>query len=95
MRVQDLLCVEQTWTRGAEARTPTGEAVHAEDERAVCWCLLGAINLCYPEFYAREIVIRHVVREIAKQIGSPIGIDEFNDRLTFEQVREFAKTMQI
>lgn len=39
-----LLLTETTWTSGAVARDEVGEAIHPLHDRAVAWCLLGAIG---------------------------------------------------
>lgn len=95
MKVTDLLCTESMWTVGAEARTRTGEPVHAEDEKAVCWCLIGAISICYPKFEDREQIIRAVIREISARRHEPTWIDQFNDSTTFSEIRELALKLGI
>lgn len=37
--------IERGWTQGASARDAAGERVYlAHDPKAVCWCLVGAIQ---------------------------------------------------
>lgn len=43
------------------------------DDRAVCWCLAGAIDRCYPS--SDNTLVRRLVQN---KIGG-IGIADFND----------------
>ena len=47
MKVKDLLTDESKWTKGAYSRDAEGETTDLLDRGAVCWCLRGAIDLCY------------------------------------------------
>lgn len=42
--IYSLLENEKRWTTHAEARDAAGELVDPKSEKAVCWCLLGAIR---------------------------------------------------
>lgn len=49
MTIKELLSDRNKWTQGHAAKDKNGQAcVGAADPRAVCWCVLGATQLCYP-----------------------------------------------
>jgi len=87
--VQELLSDVSKWTQGAVARDASGNSCWEDDEEAVCWCFMGAIRYCYPNKDAVEIIMRRL-RDMG--ITSP-GL--WNDRVTWEQVRELATTLDI
>src|SRR6266508_1642683 len=48
MKINELLSDKSKWTQHAYARLPTGEPCASSHPDAVSWCLLGAVNRCYP-----------------------------------------------
>lgn len=48
MKVLELLTDKTKWTKRAYARNQDGESCSSRHSEAVCWCLSGAINACYP-----------------------------------------------
>ena len=91
MNIQTLLDSPEKWTRGWYARDAEGTACIAEDHKAACWCLLGAIRVCYPDFEER-IAVECQVRQ---HIGP--FVDVWNDapNRTFEDIRELVETLDI
>ena len=47
MKVHELLTDKSRWTQHHFAVNAAGRAVPEESRDAVCWCLSGAIRLCY------------------------------------------------
>lgn len=47
MKVKELLSDESKWTKETYARSSDGKPTAWFNQDAQCWCLLGAINLCY------------------------------------------------
>jgi len=47
MKVRDLLTDESKWTQRASARDIRGFNIQPRDERAVRWCVAGAMYCCY------------------------------------------------
>jgi hypothetical protein len=85
--VLDLLTDPAHWTQGTFARNKYGNPVNSAGPTAVCWCLLGAINLCYPD-EERGAVCQRLAR------GE--DITRFNDapttthQMVLDRVREAA-----
>ena len=48
MTLKELFSSRERWTQGAYARNHEGGEVDWEDPSAVCWCLMGGLNICYP-----------------------------------------------
>lgn len=46
--------IRKGWTQKISARNNDGLPVHPEDNRAVCWCSIGAINRAYADFSGRN-----------------------------------------
>lgn len=46
--IAELLATPDSWTDGQLARGSDGEFVSPTSPMAVCWCLLGAIEVIYP-----------------------------------------------
>lgn len=43
-RGRERIATPDKWTKGAAARTSTGRRCMETSPRAVCWCMIGAIN---------------------------------------------------
>jgi hypothetical protein len=84
MKVQDILTDESRWTQGTLARGEDGKPCDPNDERAVQFCLRGAIIRAYPRLEAR----RRAYDAVRRLIG-PTLIEYWNDspERTFGQVR--------
>jgi hypothetical protein len=68
------------WTRGAFARDKYGREVSERDQRAVKWCMIGAVRAVLADFPTIEE--RLVLRAIWRQIpwwGSGWSIQSWND----------------
>ncbi len=46
--MKELLSDPTKWTQGESARDEHGNKCSALEPQAVCFCLLGAMNRCYP-----------------------------------------------
>jgi len=79
----DALC------RGALARDREGNPVHYNDDRACCWCLLGAICKIYFGTVHWPIVVSYI-NQIAKGYWEVWLIQE-GDRMTPRQTFAFLK----
>ena len=90
MKVKDLLTDESKWTQGAFARNSEGYSVHINSCFASCWCLLGAIELCYPSTYPG------VANAVVDAVGG-CDIHRWNDdpKRTFAEVRELIERLDI
>lgn len=87
MTLQELFDTPEKWTKNAFARVANGDDTIVGDPKAVCWCLAGAVNQCYPgENY--NIQVRLLIA--IKTLFGEMGIAEFNDRsrITFADIRK-------
>lgn len=87
MTVAELLESPERWTREAVARDSKGLSTYAEDPKAVCWCLAGAILKCYPEGF---VAIMDTFRRLTKE---PIG--PWNDAHSHADVLSMVKSLNI
>ncbi len=101
MKVRDLLTDESKWVRGIYALDERGNGLKSTDPRAVCWCLLGAINKCYGHDLVAQDMVQHLVLErIQPGISDPSGrtsISGFNDsrNTTFAEIRKLVEELDI
>lgn len=74
MKIYELLDSPEKWTQGDYARTKRGRSTDATSRSAVCWCLVGAAEVCYGADI-REY--RRVFYHITKK--HPEGVSAWND----------------
>lgn len=80
MTLQKLFSDKKRWTKGAFARTNDRRSVSPRSSAAVCWCLLGGANKCYPDRVKRNRVCSDIVVSMRKLFPSFLGsISSFND----------------
>lgn len=77
MKVRDFLN-RKNWCKGVLALDANGLAVPPRDSSAVRFCLLGAVERCYPENRGKIIMtlLSHV----------PENLSRFNDTAIWEQI---------
>ena len=83
MKLHEFFTNQSKWTQDAFAVNAVGDCVDPDSREAVAWCLLGAIDICYPDEAAGN--------GIASMLNEAVGrnIDSWNDELerTFDEVR--------
>lgn len=95
MKVHKLLSSPDRWTQGVYARTAEGEECRINDEKAVCWCIYGAINKCYSVPGDREKAYERVRLALPEGEGGLVSI--FNDapERTYEEVYTLVKELDV
>ncbi len=88
MKVKELLSDESKWTTKAFARTPDGTSVLANHPEACQWCLLGAIYKCYRDN-------PYPIYDKIYDETNGVGAVTFNDRASFQRVRELIEKLDI
>jgi hypothetical protein len=88
--VKNLIIDPKNWTKGAAAKA-NGESVYADDVRADCWCLLGAIGKIEVEMSVKSKASDEIRITIAEIIGElptnkNISISNFNDNNNHESI---------
>ena len=83
MKLHEFFTNQSKWTQDAFAVRADGDCVDPDSRKAVAWCLLGAIDICYPDEAAGD--------RIASMLNEAVGmsIDSWNDapKRTFDEVR--------
>lgn len=92
MKIKELLTDESKWTQNAFGRDAEGLACFSGDPDAVCWCLLGAMTVCYPNSYIRAEIIRKIHKHLLNNT-----VFNFNDapERTFEDIKKLVNDLDI
>lgn len=96
MTVQELFRDERRWTKGAMARSISGNKCYPEDKLAECFCLVGALRHCYPDLVEYATMRQHVEYTLKSQ-GFHESIVAWNDRRdrTLKEVQELVKLADV
>ncbi len=87
MKVSDLLTDESKWTQGAYGRDTHGKLTSIVSHSAVCWCLVGALWLCYRDGGdGSDDAANDVERRVITRIGNMAAWNDAPNR-TFAEVR--------
>ena len=90
MKVIELLDRPEKWTKGTWARDKAGMGVPGDSPAATQWCILGAVDRCYPTENVRlwSEALHHLVVALLHLHNTRL-IAEWQDRpeTTWEQVR--------
>ena len=93
MKVRELLSDESKWTQNAWGRDATGRPVLWAPKTAVCWCLIGAIETCYP----RPGEATPIDNKVRDAIGGGLMISKWNDapERTFAEVKALVERLDV
>ena len=86
MKIRELLSDESKWCRGSLSLDKEGNKIDPIDSQACCWCLYGACMKCY-DFY------NNIIEKILIKIGC--YIDDWNDKSTFQEVKNLVEELDI
>ena len=92
MKVHELLSDPSKWTKGVMARSSDGDVVDPGSVLATCFCLLGAIAVCYPGNEGdakRKLYCGLAKRNLLNSISN------FNDTHTHEEVLALARECDV
>ena len=91
MKVKELLDSSDKWTQGTDAEKRDGQETHPDDPEAACWCLLGAIEKCYP-VEERGSIYERIIEAIKE-----VQISQWNDSplRTFDDVQRLVIALDI
>ena len=90
MKVKELLTDETKWTKRVFARTAGGFRVSPTNKDATCWCLLGAIERCYPG--SQYCAIRD---KVIGFLQYPISLWNDSPNRTFKDVKNLVTELDI
>jgi hypothetical protein len=95
MKVKELLTDETKWTKDTMSRDAAGVPTGIETDQA-SFCLIGAVNKCYPSTIAAMVVAAKLRKEIQIKHGN-MSITQFNDasRTTFRDIKELIDYLDI
>lgn len=101
MRIVNFL-TEDKWTRGCMAEDENGHPVQSQAVEACRWCISGAIELCYPDWYensaVRDRVVEYVnsIGDLSCDPGEWVSISTWNDHLaTWPAVKKMLERLQV
>lgn len=101
MKIKELLDKQEKWTKGAMARDKNGQSVASYHKKAICWCLNGALNHCYPFKTSKERIIydqvyQKIIAWILKHSQTAKSIPVYNDRhATFADIQAMGNELDI
>lgn len=99
MKIKELLDTPDKWTQGTCARDTDGDATYSESPTAVCFCLLGAINKCYPidEDNGANYEVKDKVKAKVIELSGYSSIANWNDVLErkFSDVKKLVEELDI
>jgi hypothetical protein len=89
MKIKELLIDETKWTQNCNARDKDETPINPNSPEAVCFCLIGAIHVCYPDPQDHNDVYDKIQNQIRTKYLIPF-ISDWNDssERTFEEVKE-------
>lgn len=90
MKAYQLLSKPEKWTQGVPARDRNNECCDPLHKDAVSWCLIGAINKCYPSTSEWDRTIQLLQRTVGH-------IATFNDspKRTYMEIVSILKELDI
>lgn len=92
MKAHELLNSRDRWTTRQGARDFKGNPVGVIDERATCWCMLGAIAKCHGAAMHDKV---RVVKGVLRDRNIDVCPAKFNDTHTYEEVLEVLKEADV
>lgn len=98
MKIKELLSDRSKWTKGYSALDTVGWIVTPNSPDAVCWCLYGAIRVCYPDFSDLTKVGTKLNDTIQHKIGNKsitYIIWQDQPERTFEEVKALVEELDI
>lgn len=94
MKIKELLSGPEKWTKGHAAINAAGVAVSPYSADACCWCLIGALNKCYPDSPSpeRDRAFGLLIENFSTE---PISIWNDAPERTFAEVKELVEKLDI
>lgn len=93
MKIHKLFEDPAKWTEQVWARDKDGRHVLPENPTAVCWCLGGAVDYCYPDQTERAAIL-HILQLHMRNRGYD-EIFTFNDTTGWHTVYQLVKELDI
>lgn len=89
MKAHELLSEPEKWTQFAYARDKDGNPIPVTAPEATCFCLLGALRKCYPDFDSELSALNRVrqsIQRLYKEYYAQPSV--FNDTMKHEDVKK-------
>jgi hypothetical protein len=93
MKTYELLDTPEKWTKEVFARDCKGDEVDPESPEAVCWCVKGALQKCYPNYDDRWEAAYHRLLEVRKYKHIVDWQDD--PRTTYEEIIKVLKLADV
>lgn len=96
MKVKELLKTKKKWCQGSFAYDKNGDIVNPRNKNAVCWCLVGAVQKCYPGLKNKN-QRQKIYKKIEKEIESydTRSIPNVNDDVDFKFIKKLIDKLDI
>lgn len=97
MKAYELLSSKEKWAKRAYAYDEKGAPCDPRDEKAVCFCLLGAIDRCYgktPMRVRSKDIFLGVLEKLKNKVGNVPHWNDAEER-TYEEVVAVLKELDI
>ncbi len=91
-KIRDIFADPNRWCKRRFAQDAQGNPVLIQDPNAVCWCLAGALDLCYPVDNRPSFM--NVVGRIYDKIGT-VSISLWNDKHGYDKVKALVDELDI
>lgn len=100
MKLTTLYRSKSRWTKGHYALDKNGNIVDFKDEKAACFCLAGAIRLCYGTDFQPMVKIGQLISKYLKDKKLMTDLTDYvtwNDdpKTTFTMVRKLVRELRI
>lgn len=91
MKAHELLSSPEKWTKGALAKDADGNTVSACHPKATCFCVLGAVEKCYPDLNKQIQALNLLEYTLGERIS------RWNDRdsVTHSDVHNLLKELDV
>jgi hypothetical protein len=84
------------WTQGWFAKTAKGQRVGPEEDKAVCWCVMGALKVTSPAGVYHPIhapaypFLSRAAESVKGSFGSPAWVNDTTDHATVLRMFDLA-----
>ncbi len=79
MKAKELLASRDRWVQDDWAIDREHESVDPTSPNACCWCMLGAIVNCYPDYLDQRKAVKKVEELLEAKGFEAASIPDFND----------------
>ena len=96
MKIQDLLNCSSKWVKNGLSVDKNNKSVNPRSSAAIKWCLIGALEKCYPKFDDRFAASSKVINALS-HFNYSLHLPIFNDdpKTTFQMLKKVIKKANV